>query len=99
MDLKSLSTVFNEATILRQMIDGLDSQLSEIHQAIKNNDSEITRLKTLEKINEKAWDDVNKLKNERTEKQTELDKRIKLLEEQGIKVKEAQSFKSNRVNL
>ena len=99
MDLKELGEAMSQALALRGMIDALDERISAFDSQIKNNQTEISRLKSLESVTAKAISDKDAVVAERSQRQSELDKRLAVLDEVGAKLPIAQKFGTKQVSL
>lgn len=94
MNLEELGKAMNEAIILRGMIDSIDGEIEKRETQVKANEAEISRLNALVKNNEGAMKALDAIMTDRGKKQSELDKRLKILEAVGVKLPIAEKFGS-----
>ena len=99
MDLKELGAAMGEALVLRMTIDSLDEKISIAGAQIDADKKEISRLEALQKVTAEAEENKQKVEKDRADKNTELVKRLAMLDEMGVKLPIREKFVARRVSL
>ena len=86
MDLEGLGKAISEAIALRQLMATLEKEIGNIETAISSNEKEINRRKSLEEANVTLGVEKSKLDKELGERQSELNKRMAILNKAGVEL-------------
>ena len=99
MNLEGLGKAISEAIALRQLMATLESKIGNIDTAIAGNKKEIERRKTLEAETKQFEKDKEVLVSEFQEHDTELQKRMDVLNKAGVELPLGKELPKGIVNL
>ena len=99
MDLKELGIAMSEAMALRGVIDSLDEKIINSTAQIEANNKEISRLEQIQTVTAKMESDKKGLEKERGEKNSELVKRLAILDKVGVNLPLQERFGARHVSL